>query len=307
MARGATKRNKQIQAAKTGPPRRKPSRGARRQTRHTYEQAMFFPKLRRQAKWVFVFLAFAFAIGFVVFGVGSGTGGFGLGDLFNGSNGKGTGVSAADARKKIDENPKSPAGWHELATASLTSGDLPTAVTAFEHYTQLKPKNVGALIELASLYQRQGQNLTASIQTAQSRASALTQNPYLEPQAITPSTKGRPGQPLISAPVFDSQLASTYNARLQQLQSKQKGLVSKAESAYRRVAGLQPKNAQIQLQLGGLAYNFGDIPAATVAFKRYLVLAPHSPEASLVRKQLKLLGASSQLTQVQPKAKQSSG
>ena len=31
---------------------------------------MFFPRLRRQAKWVFLFLALVFALGFVGFGVG---------------------------------------------------------------------------------------------------------------------------------------------------------------------------------------------------------------------------------------------
>ena len=39
------------------------------------EGDMFFPKLRRQAKWVFVFLALSFAVGFVVFGVGGNGGG----------------------------------------------------------------------------------------------------------------------------------------------------------------------------------------------------------------------------------------
>ncbi len=307
MARGATKRNKQIQAAKTAAPRRKPSRGARRQTRHTYEDAMFFPKLRRQAKWVFVFLAFAFAIGFVVFGVGTGSGFGGLSDLINGSNGTTHGPSASDAQKKIARNPKDAAAWHELAMASLTSGDVPTAVKALDRYTQLRPKTASAFITLAGLYQRQAQNLTAQIQAAQSQASALTPNQFLQPQAISPSTKGHPGQPLVSAPVIDSQLASIYNGRLQKLQAKQKGILSRAETAYQNVAQLQPKNAQIQLQLGSLAYNFADIPTATLAFKRYLTLAPHSQEASLVRKQLKLLGASSQLTPVQPKAKHSSG
>jgi tetratricopeptide (TPR) repeat protein len=303
MARGATKRNKQIRAAQTAAPRRKPSRGARRQSRNTYEQAMFFPKLRRQAKWVFVFLAFAFAIGFVVFGVGSGTGGFGLGDLFNGSNATGKGASASDAQKKIAANPKDAAAWYELATASITSGDVPTAINALNRYTQLKPKNTGAFIQLAGLYQRRATNLTAPIQATQSQVSALSPNQFLEPQAISPSTKGHPGQPLVGTPVIDSQLASTYNTRLQNLQSKQKAIVSKAEAALQNVAQLQPKNAQIQLQLGSLAYNSNDIPAAILAFKRYLLLAPHSQEAGLVRKQLKYLQVSSQLTPVQPKAK----
>ena len=49
---------------------------------------MFFPKLRRQAKWMFVFLALAFGVGFVGFGVGGG--GLGIGDILQG-NGSSTG------------------------------------------------------------------------------------------------------------------------------------------------------------------------------------------------------------------------
>ena len=35
------------------------------------EDTMFFPKLRRHAKWMFVFLALVFGVGFVVFGIGA--------------------------------------------------------------------------------------------------------------------------------------------------------------------------------------------------------------------------------------------
>src|SRR5215208_8243830 len=53
------------------------------QARVAAEQDMFFPKLRRQAKWMFVFLALVFGLGFVLFGVGSGSGG--LSDLLQGN------------------------------------------------------------------------------------------------------------------------------------------------------------------------------------------------------------------------------
>ena len=43
---------------------------------------MFFPRLRRRAKWVFLFLALSFGLGFVVFGVGTGISGTSLGDIF---------------------------------------------------------------------------------------------------------------------------------------------------------------------------------------------------------------------------------
>ena len=83
---------------------------------------MFFPRLRRQAKWVFVFLAFVFAAGFVFFGVGSGS--TGLGDLlrgnFNifGNNGTSTNSSAVkSALKKTQAHPKDPNAWNDLASA----------------------------------------------------------------------------------------------------------------------------------------------------------------------------------------------
>ena len=46
---------------------------------------MFFPRLRRHAKWMFLFLALAFGLGFVGFGVGAG--GVGVGDIFRGAGG----------------------------------------------------------------------------------------------------------------------------------------------------------------------------------------------------------------------------
>src|SRR2546429_1400748 len=68
MARGAAQAKRK--AAKAQPGRRRQA-AARRPP--TIEQTMFFPRLRRQAKWVFVLLVFVFAGGFVFFGVGSGS------------------------------------------------------------------------------------------------------------------------------------------------------------------------------------------------------------------------------------------
>src|SRR5216110_1456005 len=72
MARGAAQTRRK--AAKAQPGRRRQA-AARRPP--TIEQTMFFPRLRRQAKWVFVLLVFVFAGGFVFFGVGSGSTGLG--------------------------------------------------------------------------------------------------------------------------------------------------------------------------------------------------------------------------------------
>src|SRR5919201_1503388 len=98
MARGAAQAQRK-QRAKTAP--------KRKQAAPTYEQTMFFPRLRRQAKWVFVFLALVFGVGFVAFGVGSGS--TGLGDILNGQffggGGSSTSSQIKDDQKKIERNP----------------------------------------------------------------------------------------------------------------------------------------------------------------------------------------------------------
>ena len=65
---------------------------------------MFFPRLRKQAKWVFLFLAVAFGLGFVGFGVGAG--GVGVADTFRGLAGDDGIPSVSDAQAKVAENPK---------------------------------------------------------------------------------------------------------------------------------------------------------------------------------------------------------
>src|SRR5689334_18888051 len=147
MARGAAQARRK--AAKTQTPRKAP---ARRQT-PSYEQTMFFPRLRRQAKWVFVLLAFVFAAGFVFFGVGSGS--TGIGDLLKGNfnlfGGGGSTQSSGvkKALKRTDAHPQEAAAWLALATAYQTDGKLDQANRARERYLKLKPNDAGVLQQVA--------------------------------------------------------------------------------------------------------------------------------------------------------------
>src|SRR5207253_3560043 len=77
MARAAAKRTPRPRTEHHGRQRRPGGGGV--------EQTLFFQRIRRQAKWVFVFLALVFAASFVVFGVGSGS--TGIGDLLRGNFG----------------------------------------------------------------------------------------------------------------------------------------------------------------------------------------------------------------------------
>jgi hypothetical protein len=109
MARGAAQAQRNKQRAKQEQPKRKHSAPS-------YEQTMFFPRLRRQAKWVFVFLALVFAIGFVAFGVGSGS--TGISDILRGNffgGGTSTSSQVKDKQKAIEQNPKDINAYLDLA------------------------------------------------------------------------------------------------------------------------------------------------------------------------------------------------
>src|SRR4249920_938564 len=80
----------------------------------TIEDTMFFPRLRKHAKWMFVFLAVFFGFGFVLFGVGAG--GVGFGDILRGSGSGGGSQSVKSARKETEQHPQSIQAWRDLAT-----------------------------------------------------------------------------------------------------------------------------------------------------------------------------------------------
>jgi len=82
---------------------------------------MFFPRLRKRAKWVFAFLALVFAVSFMFLGVGAG--GSGIADYISqlfGTQSNATGtpsIDAAKAKVKVQAQP----GWFSRTWHSITS------------------------------------------------------------------------------------------------------------------------------------------------------------------------------------------
>ena len=101
---------------------------------------MFFPRLRNQAKWAFVFLIFVFGGGFIFLGVGSG--GLDIGqlvrDAFGNQGGSGTSVSAA--QKEVQQRPFSPVARRQLADALEKKGRIDEAITSWSEYVRLRPQ-----------------------------------------------------------------------------------------------------------------------------------------------------------------------
>jgi len=112
---------------------------------------MFFPRLRNQAKWAFVFLIVIFGGGFVFLGVGSG--GLDLGSLIRDAFGRGgsSTPSVSKAQEEVIKHPLDPVARKDLANALEKKGRVDEAIIAWTQYTNLRPKDVNSLQHLAQL------------------------------------------------------------------------------------------------------------------------------------------------------------
>ncbi len=241
---------------------------------------MFFPRLRRHAKWVFVLLAVAFGLGFVGFGVGAG--GIGIGDILRGGGGSSGVPSVSEAQKRVNEHPNDPKALRDLATALETNGDTTDAISALERYVALKPKNTNALRELASLYVTQAGAAQSRAQDAQLRAAYLATGGVVT-QGLQLGGGAAQVDPITGA--VNATIGKDQSSALIEAQDA----ASKAVATYKRVAALEPSDPNVQLELAQTAQGTGDLPTAIAAYKKFLKLAPEDPSAPLVRQQLKQL------------------
>ena len=255
--------------------------GAERyQSAYVGTEQLFFQRLRKQAKWVFVFLAFVFAFSFVVFGVGSDVPG-GVADIINGGGGGGPDVQAAEERTQ--ENPGEADAWRDLATALQQDGRPEEAIAPLERFVALEPKDTDALGTLASLYLIKAGSLADQLRAAQQQAAL--DNPG---QSFALPSDSPFGQAFATSPVTGA-LVGDSNARLNDLYTRTTQAYQQAKLKYVQLAELQPEDASIQIQLAQAAENANDLPSAISAYEQFLKLAPDDPSAAVVRQQLKQL------------------
>jgi tetratricopeptide (TPR) repeat protein len=244
------------------------------------EDTMFFPRLRRQAKWVFLFLALVFALGFVGFGVGAG--GVGVGDIFRDAGGASGVPSVSEAEKRVSENPSDPQAFRDLATAQQADGNTDGAIEALEELVALRPKDVDALRELGGLYLTKAGEAQQRAQIAQFRAAYLTPNAsvtglfQLDGKTLDPD-------PITSA--ISGELSSEYQLAAADAQQA----ASKAVDSYRKIAAATPKDPNVQLELAQAAQGAGDFATAATAYETFLRLAPNDPTAPEVKRILRQL------------------
>ena len=283
--------------ARAAAKRRQPTHHHRDDRRHKdsggqrFEDTLFFSKLRKRTKWVFILLALTFGITFVVFGVGSSVGGAGLSDIFNGIRGGGSGQpSVSKAEKATQKNPKDAAAWKTLATAYDSNGDIVSAISAWATYTTLRPKDTDGLQALATDYEQQFSNQTQEAAAAQAEAQN-TQATQFGPPPTSPLGRALNS---VSDPITQAASQSANQRFNTALQTRQ-ATAQQLEGVYKKLAALhKPAEPSDQLLLAQAAQNAGDTATAIAAYKTFVKLAPDDPNAAYARQQIKALGSPSQ-------------
>lgn len=248
-------------------------------TAPSIEDTMFFPRLRRHAKWMFVLLALVFGLGFVLFGVGAG--GVGVGDIFRDGGGTGS-QSVSDARGETEDRPNDPEAWLALSTALQTEGETAEAITALDRAIALRPKDPDPYRQLASLH------LTLATKRQQDAQLAQYVAAFRAPAQSFLLFAAPSGQTVLQDPIglgITSQATQQATTAFQEAQSE----AVLAVDAYEQLAKLQPGDPNVQLELAQAAQQTGDATTAIAAYERFLRLAPDDPNASIVREQLKSL------------------
>jgi len=295
VARGTQhrKRRPQTNAGVAAPAAAKP-KPAKKVKHQSWEDELFFSRLRLHAKWVFLFLAIVFAAGFVFFGVGSGSSGISdvLQNFFTGSSS--SGASASSLRKKAEAHPKLAKPWLDLATKLETDGDLDGAIGALKRYTALRPKDADVLGKLAGVYLQRAGQFQQVYTDARTRGQILVPTSPFQPKSGSALGKAMASSPLTNP--IQAAVSGELGTLTNTAYSKIIEYENDAVGTYQQLAKLNPKDAVTQLRLAQVAAAAQNTQVAIAAYERFLKLAPDDPTAASARQALKQLRAQQKAT-----------
>jgi tetratricopeptide (TPR) repeat protein len=221
-----------------------------------------------------------FALGFVGFGVGAG--GIGFGDVIRDAAGGGGQPSVSDAEQRVLDNPKDAKAFRDLATAHQAAGNTDEAIEALQNFTQLRPKDTGALRELAALYLQKASAAQERAQIYQARSD------YYAPGGIRGTLFQIGSTPLEPDPITNA-VSTSFQQQISEAAAEIQTASAQAVEQYRRIAEAQPKDPSVQLELAQAAQSANDLATTIAAYKKFLELAPNDPTAPEVRRILKQL------------------
>lgn len=234
---------------------------------------MLFERIRRTQKPIFIFLAVMFGLGFVALGVGQGVNGVDpLSGLFNSGGGGSSNSSISSLTSRVSSHPKDAGAWLQLARAYQTAKQNSQAISAYQTYVALKPKNAGALSAAATLLEQRGATSAAKAQAYQAAASAYTQvnNATAASSLKLGAALTNPLMTVLAQPA--TTISSTYETSAITDYAEAMGMRQK-------VVQLQPKNPTDQILLARDAYATQSYAVVATSLQAYLALSPNLTKA----------------------------
>jgi cytochrome c-type biogenesis protein CcmH/NrfG len=278
MARGAASAQRKQ--------RPKPDPKKRSNKAPSWEEQLFFSRLRRHAKVIYVLLAMVFVFSFVLLGVGSGSNGISdaLQSFFGQNSGTSLSSQIKDKQQAVNRQPKNVNLYLDLAGLYQSDNQEAKALATLRHARTIAPRNLDVLNRIASIYGaqagREGDNYR--------NVFAVYSGNVTTPPGL--NTGSQIGQALTSDPyskALQTQLNTAY---------------TKVTTAYNKVANVYRQAAQIArgtsgepnalLQWASAAQSANDVPTAITAYQRFLKVAPGNPNANAVKQTLAQLEAS---------------
>jgi cytochrome c-type biogenesis protein CcmH/NrfG len=252
----------------------------------SWEEQLFFSRLRRHAKIAYVLLAIVFAGGFVFLGVGSGSAG--IGDLlqgnFFGNGGSSLSSQISDKQQAIRQHPNDVTLYLDLAGLYQTDGKEAQALATLQNAQKVAPRNVDVLNRIAGIYSAEA---AREADRYQALLGVYSQNAASPPGVDTSSQLG---QAITSDPYTQG-----LQQQLNEAYTKATGAFTKVEAVYKRAAdaakGTSAEPTAI-LQWASAAQSANDVATAITAYKRFLKVDPENPNAPTVRQTLAQLQAS---------------
>ena len=248
---------------------------------------MFFPRLRNQAKWAFVFLILVFGGGFVFLGVGSG--GLDLGQLLRdafGNKGPSTG-SVSKAQDRVREHPRDAAARRQLAEVLEKKGRIDESIAAWNQYVNLRPRDVASLRHVGDLELNQADRYLSEAQQA-----SLVQQEAGVGTPFRPSPTGKFGSALGQDPV-SAAISSKASTQLQEASAKYQAAADQAIATYKQIVKVAPSRDSVLL-LAQRADALQRSDVAISAYKRLLTFELTPSERAQVKARIRTLQQSSQ-------------
>jgi len=239
---------------------------------------MFFVRLRKRSKWVFIAVIIAFAFTFLFAGVGSGGSGGDIIQELLGMRGGSDPVKVAE--KNVAQHPHNASALVQLAQAYDAKQRRGEAMNAYTKYLKMKPKDTGALVQLGRL---------------QEEVTNLRFNRYAARQSeLLIATGPLSSDPLQTLAGTDLLLGAYTNLQTAKVSSAYGSYMTSAtawENTYKQYAKAVPmkntfQRANVELELARAASSATDYATAIKSYETYLQLNPKSSLTPQIKKVL---------------------